>query len=315
MFQLPSLFMLLGLTFCFLPSHRVWAQQFNENDIVYEAGRNKIGLIRYCRTKRLLEPTIADQAITAVETTLRELPSSETFDREQGERAQQAGEDGFWDIGRRRDIASVAELFRTTPADLCQEWAVETLRAQAPKRFREVKTITVVPFVQPFEPLPQAEPAVSPRQGDGLPALAAALAGPPRLAPPPALLPPLPEKAPLLPPEAELASLEPAAPPLVKSPPDHRAGSEPMSREPTPAPSAMPDISEQATASLPEPVEAEPSPPSKPTVTAALPSRVLQDPSHPLWAKRSAAQPGTPKRCLMPGCKWPTPQERSFWRY
>ena len=181
MFQVPSFVVLLGLTLCILPSHKTMAQQSNESDVVYEAARNKIGLIRYCRNVGLLDPAIADQAVTAVEAGLRELASSETFASEQGDRAQQAGEDGFWEAGRRRDIAGIATLFRTTPADLCQEWAGETVRAQALKPYREVKTITMV-VPKPFQPIwqagpaPVAEPApvVEPIQVDRPPAQAAA---------------------------------------------------------------------------------------------------------------------------------------------
>jgi hypothetical protein len=154
MFPVLSLFVLLGLTLCILPSLNARAQS-SENGVVYEAARNKIGLIRYCRGNALLDPVIAGQAITAVETVLRELPPSESLPAEQGDRAQQAGEDGFWDVGRRRDIASVAKLFHTTPTDLCQEWADETLRAQAPSRRREATTTTAV---APIQPPSQAEP-------------------------------------------------------------------------------------------------------------------------------------------------------------
>jgi hypothetical protein len=128
-----SLVALFGLMLCMLPSHRTMAQQLSESGVVYEAARNKLGLIRYCRRNNLLDPTLADQVVTAVETGLRERPPGDSFATEQGDIAQQAGEDGFWDAGRRRDIAGVASLFGTTPADLCRDWADETLRAQAPR--------------------------------------------------------------------------------------------------------------------------------------------------------------------------------------
>jgi hypothetical protein len=154
MFSVLSLVLMLGLTLCILPSLNAGAQS-SENGVVYEAARNKIGLIRYCRGNALLDPVMAAQAITAVETVLRELPPSESLPAEQGDRAQQAGEDGFWDVGRRRDIASVAKLFHTTPADLCQEWADETLRSQAPGRRRGGTTNAAV---APIQAPPQTEP-------------------------------------------------------------------------------------------------------------------------------------------------------------
>ena len=60
MVQVPSLAALLGLTLCILPLHNTMAQQFGESDVVYEAARNKIGLIRYCRNIGLLDPAIAE---------------------------------------------------------------------------------------------------------------------------------------------------------------------------------------------------------------------------------------------------------------
>lgn len=206
MVRVPSLVVLLGLTLCVFPSHETVAQQFSESGVVYEAARNKIGLLRYCRNHELLDPAIADQAVTAVATELRKLRPNDSFVREQGDRAQQAGEDGFWEAGRKRDIAGVATLFRTTPADLCREWADETLRSEAAGRPGEVTTIVRVP---PVQPLPQAEPTpVEPISVDRQPARASAVVVAARSAPPP----PLPEKAPLPPTEAELASVRGALP-------------------------------------------------------------------------------------------------------
>jgi hypothetical protein len=139
MSQVPPLVVLLGLTLSFFSSRETMAQQFDENGVVYEAARNKVGLIRYCRKNQLLDQAVADQAITAVEARLRQLPPGNGSSTEQGDRAQQAGEDGFWEVDRRRDIVGVASLFRTTPADLCKEWADDTLRAQE----REIDNTTI----------------------------------------------------------------------------------------------------------------------------------------------------------------------------
>jgi hypothetical protein len=256
MFQVLSLVVLLGLTLCMFPLHNTMAQQFSESDVVYEAARNKIGLIRYCRDNQLLKPEVADQVVAAVEAELSKISPDNSFVKEQGDRAQQAGEDGFWEAGRRRYIASVATLFRTTPADLCQEWADETLRAQTLRRRKEVATIDVVTPIQPIEPIqPPRQVAPTPvktiivktvpvktspfeaLQGKTAPleliqldTVAVELPpvepiqadkSPPRATPVVkaarvALLPPLPERAPLPPPEPQ-AQAEPQPEPPVAS--------------------------------------------------------------------------------------------------
>jgi hypothetical protein len=326
MFQVLSLVALLGLALCVLPSHRTMAQQFSVSDVVYEAARNKIGLMRYCRNNELLAPALADQAVSTVEIGLRKLPSSDIFAREQGDRAEQAGEDGFWEAGRRRDIASVGKLFGATPADLCKEWAGETLRAQAPRRSRAIET-TIAIATPPTQPLPQAAPrSVGPIQLDERPARATTvektarsapplptppLATPslatPSLVTPPLVSPPLPVKAPFLPPEAEAAwqrtSLQRTWP---------TAGNIPSSGI---APSAAPQPSGPA-ASLSARLasEAASEPPREQTGTAAVPSpRLDDDPSPPLLEKSPFNKLGRPQRCLMAGCKWTTPQERRYW--
>ena len=304
MSQVPLLVVLLGLTLCILSSDQTMAQQFDESDVVYDALRNKIGLMRYCRDNELLDPAITDQAVTAVETGLRKLPSSGTTAREQGDRAQQAGEDGFWDVGRRRDLASVAKLFHTTPADLCQAWAEETLRAQARKRHREVTTIAVV---APIQPLPQAEPTpVEPIQADRRPARVTVAVRAARSAP----RPPLPEKAPFLPTEAEPASLQRTLPTSGHLASTGRALPVDMSDTTAMTPSAMPQPSGQALPlSARLATEALEPLPREQTVTAAVPSDRLHDRSPPLSEKKR------PYSCFMPGCRWPTPREMRSWQY
>jgi hypothetical protein len=294
MYQVPSLVVLLGLTLSILPSHKTMAQQVSENGVVYEAARNKIGLIRYCRKNELLDPAIADQASTAVEAGLRKLPPSDTLAREQGDRAQQAGEDGFWDVGRKRDIASVAKLFRTTPADLCQEWAGETLRVQ--ERRGEVLTIAVVGPVQPFRPLPRAElTPVESIQADRRPARESAVVTVARSAP----LPPLPEKAPFLPPEAEPPSLQHTLPTAA-----HLGSTGRGLRSSGQAVSLSARLPTQPTGSLPR----------EQTAAAAVPSDRRFDQPRPPREKWFYPLERKRERCLMPGCKWPAPAERDYWR-
>jgi hypothetical protein len=339
MFQVLSLVVLLGLMLCILPSHKTMAQQFSASGMVYEAARNKIGLIRYCRNNGLLDPAIADQAVAAVETGLSELPPGDASAREQGDRAQRAGEDGFWEAGRRRDIASVAKLFRTTPADLCREWGNETLRAQAQARPREVTTITVAPS-QRTQPLPQAEPRpaetilvktvpaeptpvetrlvdtipiepipvktiqVGPMQVGGPPPRTTPVVSAARSAPPP----PLPEKAPTPPPtEPEPASFQGTMPTSGDLAYAGGAVSEPMSGTTALTPDATPQSSRQ-TAPLSARMASEAAGPlhREETVTAEAPSGRLDDQS-------SSSSEKWPFSCLMPGCRWPAAQERRSW--
>jgi hypothetical protein len=291
MFRVPLLVVLPGLTLCIPLSHQTMAQQFSESDVVYEAARNKIGLIRYCRNNQLLHPGIADEAIRAVQTLLRELPSRITIAGE-GDSAQQAGGD---------DIDRIAELFRTTPEDLCQEWADETLSGQAQRRYREVKTIAVVAPIQPVQPLQQSEPTpvepitVEPKQVDRTPVPTIAAVRAARRAPPP----PFPEKAPFLSSEAELDSLRRTSPAGDRVAPTGTDVSEQISGT-TPAPSAVSQSAGQA-APLParQASEAAGPPVREQTVTAAAPSR--------LW---SFDRLGKRERCLMPGCKWSAPREK-----
>lgn len=171
---------LLGSTLCILSPDKAAAQQSDANDIVYEAARNKIGLMRYCRNNTPLDAAIAEKAVAVIEADLRAYPPADYFATEQGVRAEEAGEDGFLDAGRRRSIISFAQLFRTTRGVLCQEWAEEALRVR--------------------EPGPRSYPISTAAVGSTRPGGASAppyvnLAQPiaiPRVAPPP----PLPAKAP-----------------------------------------------------------------------------------------------------------------------
>jgi hypothetical protein len=308
MFQVPSLVVLLGLALCLCASHETVAQQFSESGVVYEAARNKIGMIRYCRNNKLLDPAVAEQAVTAVETGLRKHPPSDPSVKERGDRAQRAGEDGFWEAGRRRDIASVAKLFRTTPADLCQEWADETLRAKVPRRRREIPTIAVVAPLRTIQPLRQAEPApkesaqVDRRSVRETAAVRATRSDPP---------PPLPEKAPLLPIKAEPGSWQRA----LKTDTYPGSTGRAVPRR-TSTPSAVPPSSRQAEPPSAQRAAETPGPlPREQTATGAAPSRYPDDQAHPFWEKWPFNRLGKSDRCLMPGCRWRTPDERRSWRY
>ena len=176
---------LLGLTLCILPPDTAAAQQSDPSGIVYESARNRIGLMRYCRNNTTLDTAIAEKAVKLIEADLRTLPRENELTRELGDRAEEAGEDGFLDVVRRRDIASFARLFRTTPAGLCQEWAAETLRVQEPGS-RAYNIATIEPIRAGRTIAPDVTHAIA--------------------IPPSAVLPPLPAKAPLPVAEAQPAS-------------------------------------------------------------------------------------------------------------
>jgi hypothetical protein len=139
---------LLGLTLCSLPPEKAAAQQFDAGGIVYEAARNRIGLMRYCRNYTSLDTAVAEKAVRIIEADLRAFTPENELARELGDRAEEAGEDGFLDVVRRRDIASFAKLFRSTPAGLCQEWAAETLRVQEPgsRGYNNISIATIEPI-------------------------------------------------------------------------------------------------------------------------------------------------------------------------
>jgi hypothetical protein len=191
-YRVPCIAALLALTLYILPLDKTTAQQSEVSVVIYEAARNKIGLMRYCRHNTPLDPAAADKAIEALEADVRAFPLENKLAREQGDRAEKAGEDGFMEAGRRRDIASFAQLFRTTRADLCKQWAEETLRVQVVR--------TAAPPVSTATTEPQrASPTIA------RPVLNTA---PPDAAPRAAGLPPLPTKAPLRPPATELTFLQ-----------------------------------------------------------------------------------------------------------
>jgi hypothetical protein len=310
MFPVPSLVVLLGLTLCIVASHQARAQQTGATGVVYEAARNKIGLILYCRNNGLLARGIADQAVATMEAGLLKMPAIDPIAKELGERAQKAGEDGYWEAGRKRDIANVAQQFRTTPTSLCQDWAGETLRRNA----------ETVPVIVPTTPVQPVKPtAVEPVQDYKPPvrATAASAVVKPAFVKPPIAKPaprPEPEKAPLLPTKAE-PTLQPRLSPdtgqpapVAKAPPAYPNAVTARATS-APAPDIAPQPKRVAPAS-PKRQSAElldPPPLREPPATAALPRpREFYDeePRSPIWGKWPLDQVGRRGRCLMPGCKW-----------
>lgn len=154
------------------PAH---AQAGDDFDIVYEAARNKIGLLRHCRVKTFLDAATAATAIAEVEGRIARMAVSGTL-QAQGDKAEKSGEAGLlFGVSGKRDLANLSALFDTTPAGLCQEWAGETLRSPTPRSTPKSARYA----------LPDEQPAAQPSYGA---AAVAALS--------PASIPPLPVKAP-----------------------------------------------------------------------------------------------------------------------
>lgn len=306
MSQVPSI-VVLGVALCLLTSRDAMAQQFEETGVVYEAGRNKIGLILYCRSKDLLDPAVADKAVMVLASGLMQLRVTDPVTREQGDRAQQAGTEGFWEAGRRRDIATVAKQFNTTPADLCGEWADETLRVQAPKSRGEVAAIAVV---KPPEPAAKAKPAPSePPEAERRTAPMAAVVSALRFPPPPP--PPVEEKARYLPPETERPVQRSA--PKAATPSAPRTASAPAAVAAVKTPATVPQPSRRGTPPLARPAGEPASPPArKQAVAAEAPPRPIEERERSSWRNWPFIRLGKRERCWMPGCKWPTPQERRW---
>ena len=129
---------MLGLSLC---GHTVSAsaQQGDGPGTFYAYARNKIGLLRYCRDRALVGQVTADRAVKAVEIGLRRLAVADGLAKERGDKAEKAGEAGFWeDANGKQDLASVAKLFDTTTAGLCKEMAGQTGTVRQPPVTRQV---------------------------------------------------------------------------------------------------------------------------------------------------------------------------------
>lgn len=286
MFRVPSIAAVLGLALCLHAPQEAISQQFDESGVVFEAARNKIGLILYCRKNALLDPAKADQAVTAIEAGLRNVPVSSSLAARRGKRAQQAGENGFWDTGRKHNISSIAKQFRTTPKDLCVEWASETVRAHGVRPPMQIETAAILKPALPKQPLPQDA-----------------------LKPPKSVLPERPPAG---------AATAPAASSLASVPP-----------MPEKAPSASGTVK---AVSLPRPPKTGGNHAGATGRTAPASAAPLADPAQNAASRKKTVADNEPQRqrfarrsrldwleryrgCWMPGCRWPTPQERRARRY
>jgi hypothetical protein len=186
--------------------------------VVYEAARNKIGLMRYCRNNALLSVGVADRAAAAVQSSLLETALGTALAKE-GDFAEKAGEDGFWEANRRHDMARIAKRFGTTPAGLCHEWAQETLRTRQPAQSRQRHAIPIS-LVQPPRVSPPSRQNVD-RRG------VIARSQVPKTSD----KPPVPAKTAAIPAKAIPAKV--AVPAEVAVPEEPKAPAEPVREEPT----------------------------------------------------------------------------------
>jgi hypothetical protein len=132
----------------------------NGRDVVYEAARNKIGLLRYCRQASLLDPETADDAILTAENGLSAFPADAApAARGYGDQAEDEGESGILGPNSKRDILAFARQFNTTPASLCEEWAAESLRSVKVQNVRRLEPVTVPAQVPSATYLPSPKPA------------------------------------------------------------------------------------------------------------------------------------------------------------
>ncbi len=129
---------MLGLSIC---GHvaSADAQQDDRPNPFYDYARNKMGLLRYCRDHGLVAQVTADKAVKAIEVALRRLPVSGGSANDQGDKAERAGAAGFWkDANGNQELASVAKLFGTTTAGLCNVLAGESRTVPQPAATRQV---------------------------------------------------------------------------------------------------------------------------------------------------------------------------------
>jgi hypothetical protein len=139
MFRRLYLAAILGLSLCCGQIISASAQQSDGPDAFYEYARNKIGLLRYCRDKALVGQVTADRAGKAIEIALQRIAVSDDLVKERGDRAEKAGQAGLWEEANgRRDLASVADHFGTTTANLCKELSGQTRAVQQPPVTKQV---------------------------------------------------------------------------------------------------------------------------------------------------------------------------------
>jgi hypothetical protein len=88
--------------------------------------RNKVGLLRYCKQKDLLDAAVADRAIEGAQAGVSTVTAfRETLvSKRDGDVAEKNGEAGLWGAWR-SPMEQMAESFVLTPTELCRRWAEE----------------------------------------------------------------------------------------------------------------------------------------------------------------------------------------------
>lgn len=143
------------------------AEQKAGRDVVYEAARNRVGLLRYCREEKLLSAEVADIAIRVMQGELEAEPAASLpIARKYGDYAEQDGEDGVLGPDSKRDVATFAKSFKTTPTELCREWVRESLRGFKGRGVRQAEPAPSA--VRPAAP-PSASAAAAPAAPSYLP--------------------------------------------------------------------------------------------------------------------------------------------------
>jgi hypothetical protein len=122
------------------------AQQSDTRNPVYEIARNKIGLLRYCRDKGLVDRTSADEALSTEERSLQVLSSlAGPYNQAAGDEAEKRGETGIYGAGSQMPIANMAKTFDTTPEGLCKEWVEDSVNTLRTFRIRKEKPTGAAP--------------------------------------------------------------------------------------------------------------------------------------------------------------------------
>lgn len=126
---------MVGMGFWAANCEQAAAQQNNGRDVVYEAARNRVGILKYCWENGLIDPS---NGFSAIQLSAKELApltaKASAAARQFGDEAEKDGIAGILGPNSRRSIDSFARSFRTTPAALCKEWVTEQLRGDPAKR-------------------------------------------------------------------------------------------------------------------------------------------------------------------------------------
>lgn len=105
------------------------AQDSAERNPLYETARNKIGLLRYCRDKGLIDRATADDALLVDQHSLGTItPAGVPYNKAAGDEAEKRGEAGIYGVYVQYPIADAARLiYETTPEGACKGWVESSM--------------------------------------------------------------------------------------------------------------------------------------------------------------------------------------------